>query len=614
MADIAGRIELSPNDLNALAPDPDVGLLKAAGTPELYKPEMAELKKPYPFDRLLHATMARATAGISPISVSMAFFDWAAHLAVYPSRRSELARCAADKWLAYLAYLCQAAADQEAVPVAEPEPRDRRFKHEGWSVWPFNAYQQAFLLGEQWWDEATKGIHGVSRHHSNVVNFAVRQLVDTLSPSNVPWMNPEVMETARTHCGANFVKGFGNFLEDMRLLADGGLPPGNGDFRPGKEVAITPGKVVYRNHLMELIQYSPATDKVYAEPVFIVPAWIMKYYTLDLTPQNSLVKYLVNKGHTVFMVSWRNPEAADRDLGFEDYIKMGVLEGLSAVSHIVPNQKIHAVGYCLGGTLLMAAAAALAKRPAHDLKSITLFAAQVDFEEAGELMLFTDDSQLAYTEDQMWEQGYLDKHQMAGAFSMLRSNDLIWSRLIHSYLIGERRPPNDLMAWNSDATRMPYRMHSEYLRKLYLNNELSEGHFKVEGKAVALRDIKVPIFAVGTISDHVAPWTSVYMLNLYTDTDVTFVLTSGGHNAGIVNPPGNPKRHYQIASKAENAKYIHPSKWIETVPRQEGSWWPAWQTWINELSGEQTTPPSMGGAAAPYFVLCDAPGTYVHQT
>jgi polyhydroxyalkanoate synthase len=347
--------------------------------------------------------------------------------------------------------------------------------------------------------------------------------------------------------------------------------------------------------------------------VLIVPAWIMKYYILDLSPNNSLVRFLVDQGHTVFMISWRNPGSADRELGMADYRRLGPMAALDAVSAIVPGQKIHAAGYCLGGTLLSIAAAAMARDDDQRLASLTTLATQVDFTEAGELTLFIGESEVAFLEKMMSEQGYLDGKQMAGAFQILRSNDLIWSRMVHDYLLGKRQAMNDLMAWNTDVTRMPHRMHSEYLRWLFLNNDLASGRYRVEGRPVAINDINVPIFAVGTIKDHVAPWNSVYKIHLLADADeVTFVLTSGGHNAGIVSEPGHPRRHFRMRTHREGESYIDPDTWLQTTPARQGSWWPAWQTWLSERSSGKTAPPTTGNEENP--PLAEAPGTYVHMT
>jgi polyhydroxyalkanoate synthase len=339
----------------------------------------------------------------------------------------------------------------------------------------------------------------------------------------------------------------------------------------------------------------------------------MKYYILDLRPENSLVKYLTSQGFTVFIVSWLNPGAEDRDTSFDAYRKLGVMAPLDAVESIVGGRKIHAAGYCLGGTLLATAACAMALNDDDRIQTLTFLAAQADFREAGELTLFVDESEITLLEDMMAKQGFLDSVQMAGAFQLLRSNDLIWSHVINDYLLGERQPVFDLLAWNSDATRMPYRMHSEYLRSLFLNNDLAEGRFKVDGKAVALTDLRVPIFAVGTETDHVAPWRSVYKFNILSDTDVTFLLTNGGHNAGIVSPPGTSGRSYRMATKVEEGRFVDPDTWCATVPKNEGSWWPAWAGWLAERSSELIEPPPMGAPEHGFEVLCEAPGTYVLQ-
>jgi polyhydroxyalkanoate synthase len=337
----------------------------------------------------------------------------------------------------------------------------------------------------------------------------------------------------------------------------------------------------------------------------------MKYYILDLSPANSLVRHLVGKGHTVFMISWKNPDERERDFGMDDYLRRGIMAAVDAAAAIAPKRRIHAVGYCLGGTLLAIAASAMARAADARIATITLLAAEVDFKEPGELSLFIDESEVTYLEDIMWDQGYLDGKQLSGAFELLNSKDLVWSRMVRDYLMGKRRSVSDLMAWNADATRLPYRMHAEYLRRLYLGNELAEGRYRVEGRPVALADIRAPLFAVATLRDHVAPWRSVYRIHLLTDTEVTFLLTSGGHNAGIVSEPGHPGRTYQVARTRVGEKYLDPETWAATVPRREGSWWPEWQKWLAAHSGRRGRPPPLGRAGSPYAAIGEAPGTYV---
>jgi len=563
-------------------------------------------------DRSLHAMAARFTMGLSPAALAEAYLDWANHLAFSPGKRLQLIDKATRKATRFTNHACRCALEGgKAQPCIEPLPQDRRFVGAEWQKWPYSFMYQTFLLNQQWWHNATTGIRGVTKQHENIMEFGSRQILDIFSPSNFLLTNPEVLHHTVSKGGTNLVNGVRNFAEDWERTVSGKKPVGTDDFVVGRNVAVTPGKVIYRNRLIELIQYAPATDKVRPEPVLIVPAWIMKYYILDLSSQNSLVKYLTQQGFTVFMISWKNPDPQDRDLGLDDYRTLGVMAALDAVRTIVPNQKVHAVGYCLGGTLLSIAAAAMARDGDDCLKSVTLLAAQTDFHEAGELMLFVNESQLAFLEDMMWEQGFLDTTQMAGAFQMLRSNDLVWSRMVREYLMGERTPMIDLMAWNTDATRMPYRMHSEYLRRLFLNNDLAEGRYMVGVKPIALADIRAPIFMVGTVSDHVAPWRSTYKINLMTDTDVTYLLTSGGHNAGIVSEPGRDGRSFQIITKKADGHYVDPETYLAEAPRKEGSWWPEWSAWLASQSGDPIAPPLMGGAATDYAPLCDAPGAYV---
>jgi polyhydroxyalkanoate synthase len=566
-------------------------------------------------DRSLHYAMSRLTLGLSPMALAETYFDWLIHLSLSPGKQLQLWQKGMRKGTRLASHVarCFARFGEGVEPCICPLPQDRRFESAEWHKWPFNLIHQSFLLQQQWWHNATTGIRGVSAQHERALEFAGRQALDVLSPSNFLLTNPDVLKRTQTEGGQNLVRGFWNFIEDWERFANGRPPIGAEDFKVGERVAATPGKVVYRNRLIELIQYRPTTTQTRPEPILIVPAWIMKYYILDLSAHNSLVRYLLEQGFTVFMISWKNPGTDERDLGMEDYHTLGPMAALDAIGRIIPDQPVHGVGYCLGGTLLAASAAALARDADGRLKTLSLLAAQTDFSEAGELTLFISESQVAYLEDMMWEQGYLDAGQMAGAFRMLRSNDLIWSRVVRDYLMGERQPMSDMTAWNADATRMPYRMHSEYLRKMFLNNELAEGRFEVGGRPVALTDIRVPIFAVGTETDHVAPWRSVYKLNLSMDTEVSFVLTNGGHNAGIVSEPGHPNRHYRIATRAETDRHLDPETWLKQTAVKEGSWWPEWSRWLVSHSGSPSAVPSIGAPHRGLAPLVDAPGTYVLQ-
>ena len=563
-------------------------------------------------DPPFHAALARRFASLSPAAGLLAASDWALHLATSPGKCMDLARLAmhqSGELAEYARERMTAGADQQARLGVQPAVEDRRFRAPEWQQWPFNYLHQSFLFKQQWWAAATHGVQGVEKHHENMVAFAARQWLDIFSPGNQLATNPVVLKRTLQQGGANLLRGAMNAVDDLQRLAAEQGPAGVEDFVVGRDVAITPGKVVLKNRLMELIQYTPTTATVHPEPILIVPAWIMKYYILDLSPHNSLIRYLVDQGYTVFCLSWKNPGYEDRDLGMDDYLELGFHAALDAVTTIVPGQKVHATGYCLGGTMLAIAAAAMARDGDERLASMSLFAAQTDFSEPGELALFIDESQLNLLEAQMAETGYLKASQMAGAFQMLRSYDLLWSRMVNEYLLGDRAPMNDLMAWNADATRMPAKMHSQYLRRLFLNDDLSEGHYPVRGKPVSLGGITLPTFMVGTVTDHVAPWRSVFKLHLMSPAEITFALTSGGHNAGIVNPPGNPRRHYQLLTRAAGGSYVAPDEWLQKAPEAQGSWWPAWLAWLQARSGAPVKPPRTGASA--YKPVCDAPGRYV---
>jgi polyhydroxyalkanoate synthase len=563
-------------------------------------------------DRSLHAKAAQLTGGLSPAALTGAYMDWLVHLAYSPGKRIALSQGAMQNAMRLALYTAKCAIrEDEPAPCFPALPQDHRFDPASWNRWPFNIVAQSFLMLEQNWREATTAIAGVTAQHESLVSFFARQFLDMYAPSNFLATNPDLIARSASTCGINFIDGFRNLMEDWSREVQHLKPFGTDRFRVGHEVAATAGQVVYRNALIELIQYEPITEMVRPEPMLIVPAWIMKFYILDLSPENSLVKFLVGQGFTVFMISWKNPGEADRDLGLEDYRSLGPMAALDVIAKVAPGRKVHAVGYCLGGTLMSIAAAAMARDRDDRLRSLSLFAAQIDFTEMGELRIFINESQLAFLDDLMWEQGYLKASQMAAAFQMLRSNDLVWSYALKNYLMGEREPMNDLMAWNADATRMPHKMHSEYLRLLILENQLAEGRFPADGRPVALNDIRIPIFAVGTERDHVAPWRSTFKIHLLTDAEVTYVLTSGGHNAGIVSEPGHFGRSFRLRVKAPEDRYLDPDAWLEATERMDGSWWPAWADWLKARSGAMSATPPMGCVEGGLPALIEAPGAYV---
>ena len=586
-----------------------------------------------PLDMALQNHIAKLTGGISPASVSLAWMDWAMHLATSPGKQMELVGLAqrqAAEWPPFLKkkllQISQTGGAQSAEPEISEATSDTRFADKAWQQWPYNVMSKAFLQSQDFWEVATSGVRGMTAHHEDVVNFMARQLLDMVSPSNSPLLNPEVIQASVNSGGKNLASGFVHLLQDLGMefphhheFNEQSDHTDRPHYQPGQDVAITPGKVVFRNHLIELIQYTPQTTQVYAEPLLIVPSWIMKYYILDLSHHNSMVRFLVEKGHTVFIISWRNPDKDDRNLGMDDYVEQGLYAALSVVNDATNGRAIHTVGYCLGGTLLAIGAAALARdngisavsKPIAQIASVTLLAAQTDFSEPGELGLFIDESQLAMLDALMWKQGYLDGKQMSGSFQLLNSRDLIWSKIMRDYQLGLRTQPNDLMSWNSDTTRLPYRMHSEYLKHLFLHNDLAKGHYEVHGRAIALNDIRVPMFVVGTAKDHVSPWRSVYKIHVLTDTPIEFVLASGGHNAGIVSEPGHAHRTYQyLPESMRNKTYNDPDAWQAEAMTEQGSWWIYWQDWLKHHSDEKQVKAIKPKSDA---TLGDAPGTYVFE-
>ncbi len=562
-------------------------------------------------DRVLHVAAAPLTGGLSPVSLSLAWADWAWHLGVSPGRQMELATLAA-----------QLAADTlrgNGNPAGTAD-EDPRFRHPDWEAWPFHLMRVGFRNAETWWTAATK-LPGMTPHHAALTDFMARQWLGAMTPANWLPSNPVVLHANLEKLGNPLRQGWLNWLEDFATPAsERAAAEREAHFKVGRDVAVTPGEVVMRNGLAELIRYAPQTKTVHPEPVLIVPSWIMKYYILDLSPHNSLVRYLVSQGHVVYMLSWKNPDAADHDLTLDDYLQRGPLDALRSIARLEPKQPVHAMGYCLGGTLMAIAAAALARegviadrRKLAALKTLTLLAAQTDFSEPGELGLFIDESQVAYLQEQNRGRGYFPGEAMAGSFQFLHSRDLVWTRRMREYLMGEREQPSDLMAWNSDTTRMPARMHHEYLVSLYLHNALAMGTFRVgghTGRTLSLADLRLPVFMVGTTRDHVSPWRSTYKLHHLCDAEITFALVSGGHNAGIVSEPGHAHRSYRIATRPAHGPWIAPEEWEREAPEHEGSWWPAWQQWLSAHSSRRRAPTrlprgtSLGAAPGEYVLKC----------
>lgn len=538
---------------------------------------------------------------LSPEALGPALVDVVGHVAADPDYVAGLARAALESGANSF--------DDKLRP--KPDKKDHRFADPAWAYPPFNIFAGDFLAIENWLDGAIRHAPGVTERHKKLAAFAARQWLDAFSPSNLPWTNPEVLRATLKQGGMNFVRGYEHFLEDLRNQIDPKLAFSEEEFVVGRDVAVTPGKVVLRNELMELIQYEPETPQVRPEPLLIVPAWIMKYYILDLSPQNSFIKYLVGRGYTVFCISWRNPGPELAQTTFDDYRRLGAMAALDEIEKITGAKKIHALGYCLGGTLLSITASAMARDGDDRLASVGLLAAQTDFTEPGELQIFIDETQLDQLDRVMARQGYLDARQMAGAFSMLHARDLVWSRMVKDYLLGEKAHPNDLMAWNADATRMPFRMHSIYLRSLFLHNDLAEGRFEVEGKPVRLSDVTAPVFAVGTSADHVAPWRSVYKIHQLVEGDVTFALAAGGHNGGIVSEPGHRNRSFKLLERPAGAKTPSADDYLTLSENREGSWWPAYADWLDKWSSPFVAPPNIGEPLGE--PLGDAPGTYVHE-
>jgi polyhydroxyalkanoate synthase len=501
---------------------------------------------------------------------------------------------------------------QSTAPVIAPDPKDRRFQDPEWSTNQFFDFvKQAYLLSAHWAEELVAGAKDLDPHTKQKAEFYIKQIGNALSPSNFVLTNPELFRETMQSNAENLARGMQLLAEDIE--AGGGdlkiRQSDAGSFEVGRNLAISPGKVIFENELMQLIQYSPSTPTVLKRPLLIVPPWINKFYVLDLTPEKSFIKWCVDQGLTVFVISWINPDARQAEMDFEDYMRLGPLAAIETIAQVTGERKVNAIGYCVGGTLLaitLAYLAAKKNKRGNQIASATFFAAQVDFTQAGDLKVFVDEEQLAMLERRMAERGYLEGKKMANAFNMLRSNDLIWPYVINNYLRGKAPMPFDLLYWNSDATRMPAANHSFYLRQCYLNNTLSRGKMEIAGVKLDLGRVTVPVYNLATREDHIAPAKSVFLGSKFFGGPVRFVLAGSGHIAGVVNPPGKAKYQYWTGGKAGSGTL---EAWLKKAKEHPGSWWPDWLAWIKaEDSAKVTARQPGGGKRKP---IADAPGSYV---
>ncbi|HKA73501.1 MAG TPA: class I poly(R)-hydroxyalkanoic acid synthase [Xanthobacteraceae bacterium] len=519
--------------------------------------------------------------------------------------QTELGKAYLDLW----ANAVKRMAGETVQPVAEPDPRDRRFADPEWSSNQFFDFlKQAYLLTVQWANRLVRDAEGLDPHTQQKADFYVRQIANAIAPSNFVLTNPELLRETLASKAENLVRGMHMLAEDI-AAGHGNLKIRQSSaamFEVGRNLAITPGKVIFENELMQLIQYAPATVSVLKRPILIVPPWINKFYILDLTPDKSFIKWCVDQGLTVFLISWVNPDAKLAKKSFEDYMREGPLAALDVIEQATGERAVNAIGYCVGGTLLATTLAYLAARQDERIASATLFAAQVDFTHAGDLKVFVDEEQISAREREMSERGYLEGKKMATAFNLLRSNDLIWPYVINNYLKGKEPPPFDLLYWNSDATRLPAANHSFYLRNCYLKNRLSKGSMVIAGQKLKLKDIKIPIYNLATREDHIAPAKSVLLGSKYFGGPVRFVLAGSGHIAGVVNPPGKMKYQYWTGPKPTSSNL---DRWLGKAKEHPGSWWPDWFEWIRAQDATEVPAREPGGGHL--RPREDAPGTYV---
>ncbi len=546
---------------------------------------------------------------VDPLNIGGAFYEMTTRMMRDPAK---LIQAQMSLWQDYMKLwqnTTQRMLGGESDPVAAPDRGDRRFKDPAWEENQiFDYIKQSYLLTARWMQNTVNDVEGLDDKTAQKVDFYTRQFVDAMAPSNFAVTNPEVLRTTVESGGENLIKGLENLLEDMEK-GKGKLRIKMVDdqaFKLGENIAVTPGKVVFQNDLMQLIQYSPTTEEVYKRPLLIVPPWINKFYILDLREKNSFVKWVVDQGFTVFMVSWVNPDEKLAKKSFEDYLVEGPLAALEAIEAATGEKDANVIGYCLGGTLMSATLSIMAQKGDDRVKSATLFTTMTDFTAPGELGVFIDEEQLSALEETMNQRGYLEGSEMAKTFNMLRANDLIWSFVVNNYLLGKDPFPFDLLYWNSDSTRMPAAMHSFYLRKMYHENKLAEpGGITLLGTPIDLTKIKTPVFMLSTREDHIAPWDSTYALTQQLSGPKKFCLAASGHIAGVVNPPASGKYCYWTNNRTPK----DPEAWLQSAEQHEGSWWPEWAKWVGRKSG--TKVPARQPGDGKLKAIEDAPGSYV---
>ncbi|MFC3677229.1 PHA/PHB synthase family protein [Ferrovibrio xuzhouensis] len=560
-----------------------------------------------------HQQNETAPANPDPLNLTGAFMAMTANLMADPER---LVEAQVRFWQDY-ATLWANAADRflgkESKPLIEPDKGDKRFKDPAWQESAvFDYFKQSYLLTARWMKDTVRQADGIDPKVARKVDFYTRQFVDAMSPSNFLLTNPEVLRATAESNGENLVKGLENLLDDLER-GKGKLNIRMVDekaFEVGRNIAATPGKVVYQNDLMQLIQYTPVTEQVYRRPLYIVPPWINKFYILDLKPENSFIRWMLEKGYTVFVVSWNQPDATMVDKTFESYMREGILDGLDAVKKATDEDEVTAIGYCIGGTLMASTLAWMAAKGDDRIKAVTFFAAQVDFTEAGELSVFTDEDTLKYLDSLMAEKGYLDGGEMATTFNMLRANDLIWSFVVNNYLLGKEPFPFDLLYWNSDCTRMPAKMHGFYLRNMYQKNLLSQpGKLELAGERLDLGKIKIPVYLQASREDHIAPYRSVYKATHLYGGPVRFMLAGSGHIAGVINHPKAKKYQHWLNDTKTNPADVEA--WTAGAKEYPGSWWDDWDKWLSKKSGAKV--PARQPGDGKLKVIEDAPGSFVKK-